>query len=86
MTKSLFLAVCTLLVVVVLCEEEPQKGGAEQQPGKTAKKSNHSVSFLFKTVVEIIAYECEANLEMPTWVSPKPSRPVHFSDMADVVT
>jgi len=32
MTKSLCLAVCTLLVVVVLCEEEPQKGGAEQHP------------------------------------------------------
>lgn len=40
MTKSLCLAVCTLLVVVVLCEEEPQKGGAEQHPGKTVKKSN----------------------------------------------
>jgi len=32
MMKSLCLAVCTLLVVVVLCEEEPQKGGAEQHP------------------------------------------------------
>lgn len=39
MTKRLCLAVCALLVVLVLGEEEPQKGGAEQHPGETFKKT-----------------------------------------------
>lgn len=61
MTKSLFLAVCALLVFVVLCEEEPKKGGAEQRPGKTANKQNDGLSSLFKipSVTDIAPNECE---------------------------
>ena len=45
MTKSFWLAFCALLVVLVLGEEEPQKGGAEQLPGETLKNKRQSDEF-----------------------------------------
>ena len=41
------------------------------------RKMKVPLFFLRYTVFEIIAYECEAYLEMLTRISPKPSRPVH---------
>ena len=42
MTKRLFFAVCAVLVVLALCEEQPQRGGAEQQPGKSVKTNKQA--------------------------------------------
>ena len=61
MTKSLFLLVFGLLAGSVLCEVEPQKGGAEQRPGNKATNkimfsSIFKVALLPELARAILAY------------------------------